>query len=895
MGREVAQQDRTEVGQEAELRRQVAKLSEINRALMQRVEHSLDMQGNAYQLFQTAILLDQKVRDRTRELEHALKAVEQSNLELSEAIVTSRTAQNRLQDAIDSISEGFAIFDPDDRLVLFNRRFLDFWPQLTDGIRPGLSLGALIRLGLDAGIIQSDGLTPEAWMAERRLQRASTRDGGAQRWVYALADGRWVQVNDRRSTEGGIASIYTDITDVKDAERQEREKALAERSAHLQATLESMSIGVAVFDRDQHLVTANRRYGELLELPAELRRAGASYRRFQEFNDARGAPALGTASPIGPGSARGVTRGSGPPSEVALNGRWFEVKGDPMPDGGFVTSYVEITERKMAEEALLDSEQRIRLFANAVPTMISYVDRDQRYRFVNRAYRATYAPNGTPILGQTLRAVLGEAEYSPRQPFIERALAGATVTFDLPLPGSDTEPRFGFATYVPHRSHRDEVVGFFTLIQDITERRRAERILEAANEELERRVHERTATLSRLNEALSAEVEKRRRIARELRVAKTEAERANISKTKFLADASHDLLQPLNAARLFVATLEDTTLPAEGEALLGKIDHALENVEELLNILLDISKLDAGRVGANLQSVALPPLMEALHDEIAPLAQRKGLAFTLLPCSLTVCSDPQLLRRLLQNFLTNAVRYTPAGRILFGARRRGDKVELQVIDTGIGIPQERLDEIFEEFRRLDGPEGQAEAGQKGYGLGLSIVRRISRLLGTEIKVRSTVGRGSAFSVLLPLTDPAQICAPPRPAAAAVLPGAVDRVRVLVIDNDPAILDGMTRLLRSWGCRVAAAAGRAGAEARIGAEGFRPDIVLADYHLDAGQRGTELIIALRHALNEEIPAAVITADRSLEVQSMVQALSGVSLLTKPIKPARLRALIASARR
>jgi PAS domain-containing protein len=201
------------------------------------------------------------------------------------------------------------------------------------------------------------------------------------------ADGRWVQVNDRRSTEGGIASIYTDITDVKDAERQEREKALAERSAHLQATLESMSIGVAVFDRDQHLVTANRRYGELLELPAELRRAGASYRRFQEFTDARGAPALGTASPIGPGSARG----SGPPAEVALNGRWFEVKGDPMPDGGFVTSYVEITERKMAEEALLDSEQRIRLFANAVPTMISYVDRDQRYRFVNRGAPRSWA------------------------------------------------------------------------------------------------------------------------------------------------------------------------------------------------------------------------------------------------------------------------------------------------------------------------------------------------------------------------------------------------------------------------------------------------------------------------------------------------------------------------
>lgn len=887
MGRDTAEQDRPIGDQETALRRNVAKLTEINRALMQRVEHSLDMQGNAYQLFQTAILLDQKVRDRTKELEHALQAVEQSNLELSEAIVSSQTAQSRLQDAIDSISEGFAIFDPEDRLILFNRRFLDFWPQLTDSIRPGLSLDALIRLGLDARIIQSDGLAPDLWVAERRLQRASTRGGGAQRWVYALADGRWVQVNDRRSIEGGIASIYTDITDLKDAERQEREKALAERSEHLQATLESMSIGVAVFDRDQHLVTANRRYGELLELPAELRKPGASYRRFQEFNDARGAPALAIATPTG----TGADRASRSPVEVALNGRWFEVKGDPMPDGGFVTSYVEITERKLAEEALLDSEQRIRLFANAVPTMISYVDRDQRYRFVNRAYRAGYAPSGTPILGQTLLSVLGEAEHAHRRPYLERALAGATVTFDLPLRGSETEPRFGFATYVPHRNHRDEVVGFFTLIQDITERRRAERILEAANEELERRVHERTATLSRLNETLSLEVEKRRRIARELRVAKIEAERANVSKTKFLADASHDLLQPLNAARLFVATLEDTSLPPEGEALLGKIDHALENVEDLLNILLDISKLDAGRVGANLQSVPLPPLMEALRDETAALAEHRGVTFTLLPSTLTVCSDPQLLRRLLQNLLTNACRYTNTGRILFGVRRRGSKAEIMVVDTGIGIPQERLDEIFEEFRRLDSPDG----GQKGYGLGLSIVRRISRLLGYEVRVRSIVGRGSAFSVLVPLADPLQDCMAPRPAAVAIVPSSVDRVRVLVIDNDAAILDGMARLLRSWGCQVATAADRAEAEARIGREGFRPDIVLADYHLDNDHRGTELIIALRHLLNEDIPAAVVTADRSPELQSMVNALSAVSLLTKPIKPARLRAMIASARR
>jgi len=754
------------------LRRTVAKLTEINRALMSRVEHSLDMQGNAYQLFQTAILLDQKVRDRTRELEHALQAVEQSNLELSQAIVASRVAQNRLRDAIDSISEGFAIFDPDDRLILFNRRFLDFWPNLTSRIEAGISFDELIRMELEAKEILPGDSSANRWMAERRRQRKASRSGAEQRWVYALADGRWVQATDRRSIEGGIASIYTDITDLKDAERQEREKVLAER--------------------------------------------------------------------------------------------------------------------KLAAEALQDSEQRIRLFANAVPAMISYVDRDQCYRFVNRAYRAAYAPGGALILGQTLCSILGQAEYEQRRPYVERALNGHTVMFDLPLRSSETSPRFGFATYVPHRNHHGEVVGFFSLIQDITERRRAEQMLEAANEELERRVRERTATLSELNETLSREVDKRRRIARELQAAKVEAEQANISKTKFLADASHDLLQPLNAARLFVASLQDADLTRDGKIVVSKIDHALGNVEDLLNILLDMSRLDSGHVSTSIQDVALAPLMEALRDELAPLAERKGLSFTSMPCALAVQSDPRLLRRLLQNFLTNACRYTLSGRVLFGARRRGNLLELQVHDTGVGIRAERIDEIFEEFRRLDPVEG----AQTGYGLGLSIVRRISRLLGHQVKVRSRPGRGSCFSVFVPLAGTSSRTMAVRPAAPPRA-SAVDDVRVLVIDNDLAVLDGMTRLLSTWRCQAVAAVGRSDAQARI--TGFRPDIILADYHLDGGDLGTDLITHLRKQLGEDVVAAVITADRSPEVQAEVRRLSLVSLLTKPIKPARLRALIASVRR
>ncbi len=868
----------------ATLRREVEKLREINRALMSHVEHSLDLQGNAYHLFQAAVLLDRMVKERTQELEQALEAVASSNRELNEAVVAGVTAQNRLSDAIDSISAGFAIFDPNDRLILCNRRFRSFWPSPTTEIRAGITFEALIESSLkDGSIATPEDVKPEEWVADRLRQRDATRRFGSSRWVYALSEGRWIQVNDRVSLEGGIASVYTDITDIKDAERLERERALAERSVHLQATLESMSIGVAVFDKDQRLVTSNRRYGELLELPPPLVTPGASLHAFQRFNDLRKVSELGTASLI-------VTANASVPAEVSVNGRWFAIKSDPMPDGGFVISYAEITERRLAEEALHDTEQRIRLFANAVPTMMCYIDDQEYYRFVNRAYRSTFGLNGKQILGRALRSVLGEGEYAYCRPYIDRALKGSTVVFDLTLPSADGEPRFGLATYVPHRDQKAKVVGFFALIQDITERRRAERILEAAKEELERRVYERTASLQQVNETLLSEVVERRRIAAELQKAKVEAERANVSKTQFLADASHDLLQPLNAARLFVSALQDRVLPDDLPPMIGRVDQALANVEDILNILLDISKLDAGKVAVNFRRVPLASMMASLRDEVAPLAERSGVAFRYIPCSLSVNTDVRLLRRLLQNFLTNACRYTPSGRILFGARRRDGAVELQVTDTGIGIPNDKLGEIFEEFQRLTDLGG----GKKGYGLGLAIVRRISRLLNHPVTVRSEPGKGSTFSVLVPIaSDASDLIEVPVPELVAS--ATVDGINVLVVENEPNVLQGMADLLGTWGCRLVAAQDKAAALAAIGPGETPPDIVLADYHLDDNCLGTDVIAAIRGELGREIPAAVITADRSAEIQHLVQAMPVTTLLIKPIKPARLRALVASVRR
>lgn len=864
----------------AALRREVSKLREINRALTQHVEHSLDLQGNAYHLFQTAILLDRMVKERTRELEDALEAVAGTNRELKEAVAMGVTAQNRQRDAINSISEGFAIFDPDDKLILCNQRFLDFWPNLKRDTHAEITFEALIKLALKNGSIVTPADYPaEQWVADRLAKRKEIKQGGIIRWVYALSNGRWIQVNDRPSLEGGIASVYTDITDVKDAERQERELALAERSRHLQATLESMSIGVAVFDQEQRLMTVNQRYGELLELPPHLLRVGATLHNFQRFNDLRNVPELGVASPI-------VTANGTAPAEVSVNGRWFAIKRDPMPDGGFVLSCAEITERRLAEEAVHDREERIRLFANAMPTMMCFIDENEQYQFVNRAYRTSFGSNGRKILGRRMRAVLGEEAYNLRRPYIERVLSGSTEVFELTLPSADGEPRFGLATYVPHRDSGGRVIGFFTLVQDITERRRAQRILEAANEELERRVHERTASLQQLNETLLGEVVERRRIAAELQLAKVQADQANLSKTQFLADASHDLLQPLNAARLFVAAIQDQPVPEDLSRQISRVDRALSNVEDILNILLDISKLDAGKVAVNIRRAPLVALMAALFEEIAPLAERNGLTVTLMPCSLSVKTDVPLLRRLLQNFLSNACRYAPGGRILFGARRRGSFVELQVLDTGIGIPKDKLNEIFEEFRRL------TEIGGEGYGLGLSIVRRISRLINCPVQVRSKLGKGSMFSVLVPVaTDSSE---PVDMGLATVMERAsVEGMRIVVVENEPDVLDGMAGLLNAWRCDVIAAPDQAGVLAELRKRAVRPDIILADFHLDRGRFGTDVITAIRKYCNSAVPAAIITADRNPEIQNLAQQI-GATLLVKPIKPARLRALISSVR-
>ncbi len=419
------------------------------------------------------------------------------------------------------------------------------------------------------------------------------------------------------------------------------------------------------------------------------------------------------------------------------------------------------------------------------------------------------------------------------------------------------------------RANRMPGGGFVTTLTDITPSVEAAEALARANDELEHRVRERTAELERLNA--------------ELAEAKAVAESANLSKTRFLAAASHDILQPLNAARLYATSLVEQQSNGEDARLAGKVDASLEAVEEILGALLDISRLDAGAMHPDIAVFRIEDLFRQLEVEFAPLAREKGLDLDFAPCSRAVRSDRRLLLRLLQNLVSNAIKYTERGRVLVGCRARGGSLRIDVYDTGIGIAEGSQRTIFEEFRRLE--RGASVA--RGLGLGLSIVERIARVLNLAITLHSVPGRGSRFSVEAPVAASA-----PRDESSQSLaraPGRFTGSILLCIDNEPIVLDGMESLLAGWGCQVLKARDLATAVASIETLGCLPTGLLVDYHLDEGD-GLDAIVELRRRFGADLPAILITGDRTQEVRDAARA-GGVQVLNKPVKPAQLRAQLA----
>jgi signal transduction histidine kinase/CheY-like chemotaxis protein len=404
---------------------------------------------------------------------------------------------------------------------------------------------------------------------------------------------------------------------------------------------------------------------------------------------------------------------------------------------------------------------------------------------------------------------------------------------------------------------------------DVSARIEAETALEQANASLEERVGERTATLTRVNS--------------ELESARKKADTANRDKTRFLAAASHDRLQPLNAARLYTATLLERAAGSELGALAHSIEASLNAVEEIMSALLDMSRIDSGALKPQPAPFRLRDLNQKIAVEFAPAAREKSIRLTLVDSSAVALADRTMVARIVQNLVSNAIKYTrPGGAVLVGCRRRGARIRLDVIDTGIGFNRDQHALLFAEFSRLE----QGARMAQGLGLGLSIVDRLVSAMGLTMELASIEGKGSRFSLYLPKGKIEKVI--PAEGERSEIAANLAGLRILCVDNERAVLDAMEGLLRGWGCDVRSARSLKDIDKDGLLLGWLPDLVLMDYHLDQTS-GLDAVEWLRHNVGGHLPAALVTADRTPQVRALAEE-RGIAVVTKPVKPAALRAAI-----
>ena len=395
--------------------------------------------------------------------------------------------------------------------------------------------------------------------------------------------------------------------------------------------------------------------------------------------------------------------------------------------------------------------------------------------------------------------------------------------------------------------------------------------------QVRQRTDELSATLRRLEDS-NVELARQKEIS----------EKANLSKTRFLAAASHDVLQPLHAAQLVVSTLADIQTSDQGHRLIGQVERSLDTMHELLQTLLDISRLDAGVVVPSFESVPLRIVVDSLMSDFRPIAEEKGLELRSRTQDLAVWSDRRMLRRVLQNLISNSIRYTDHGTVLIGTRKRGDTVAIEVIDTGMGIPPDQEEHVFEEFHRGAVAKSADDSMNAGLGLGLAIVKRLVSALKHSLALSSRLGHGTRMSLSAPLAARREEVDHPK----AISPllqtsNQLTGARVLLIENEPTVAEAMAGLLVSWGCRTRTSGTKAQALQQL--DGWRPDLIIADQHLDYGGLGTDTIREVSVLLGRKVPAIVITADPAdAVVESSLEV--GAEIMHKPIKPAQLRALM-----
>ncbi|MEM1132507.1 MAG: PAS domain-containing hybrid sensor histidine kinase/response regulator [Pseudomonadota bacterium] len=485
---------------------------------------------------------------------------------------------------------------------------------------------------------------------------------------------------------------------------------------------------------------------------------------------------------------------------------------------------------------------------------VALVDRDMRLVAWNERYVEMFdLPNDIAVIGQPIAVLI---RFNLEQIGMNEAEITRQIEKRLDFMRQGTrhfqEREQGDGRILRIQGNPAPDGGYVTSYTDITADRRAEQALEA-------KVAERTQQLTETNAAL---------------------EQATQSKTRFLAAASHDLVQPMNAARLFTSALEEEIHAdnASAKRLVQQIDHSISMADNLLRTLLDISKLDGGGLKPSPSRFPVNQLLSDLETQFAERAAQKGLALKVKSCSLALHTDKGMFVSILQNLVSNAIRYTQSGRIIVGARRRGEHIDIQVHDTGPGIAEEHQELIFQEFRQL--PDND---GKKGVGLGLALAQRLADLLGSEIQLMSAPGKGSCFSITMPVEAHAESAADET--SPATPRSAVPQAAILCIDNDEHALEALSGLLSRWGCQVETATHINGQIPTC------PDLLILDYQLDDGVTGDQIYTHLVAHWDANPPVIMLTADDT-ETTKQLCAEMGFERQLKPASPMALRALLGS---
>lgn len=648
----------------------------------------------------------------------------------------------------------------------------------------------------------------------------------------------------------------------------EREAVSARNS--LADALEAMGEGFAMFDSTDTLTMWNSRF--CADLPDARRRLGPGlsfrdYVRIVSESVALNLPDAASRANWVRQRMESHRRRDVNFMVPLVDDQWLQVSEQRMVSGGTAVTQTDVT--GMVRDAREEHTKLLDEQALMVRATLDHIDQgvvifDAKARLVgwNRRLRELFSPpvdllgTGTPfvaLLNNLMRRrQLGRGNI---RAMLTDWVNGASFRPPLTLEIVQDE---GAVLELSAQAMPDR--GFVISFTDLTKERRA------------------IAEMHRLNETLEARVRAR---TLELESARDAAERANASKSRFVASASHDLLQPLNAAKLFLASLSATEQSAAQARLTERITSAFGSVEQILGALLDISKFDIGAARAKTETIALGPLLDRLREEFLPVAQKRGLELRVMSSRAHVVSDPLYLKRILQNLLSNAIRYTESGRVLLGVRRKGAALQFEVWDTGPGIPEDKQTEIFKEFTRLN-PLGR----DGGMGLGLAIVEQACALLSHPLTLRSSLGRGTMFAVTVPRA--LQVAAVDDAVAGTEPRGALEDLLVLVVENDANVRTAMMGVLADWGTSPVEASGLSEAEAQIADLGLPPDVILADYQLDGGETGIALIAALR-ARHGPIPAVLITANHSPDLISEAEE-RGIVLMTKPLALRRLRRLL-----